>query len=123
MSDKYNFDEKEVFKPMAKTEFDYEKFYPKLMENYCTALSRIEELESRELGYIQSLRDLEARVRELDWISVEDRLPEVNGPYLCVIDWVQSKEVKTLWRIDKVWVCHGFTYPEVTKWRPLPKAE
>ena len=101
MSDKYIFDEKEVFKPMAKTEFDYEKFYPKLMENYCIALSRIEELEdevkqlheeeekeynrsedalvraetaedrvkeleSRELGYIQSLRELEARVRELE---------------------------------------------------------
>lgn len=47
MSNKEIFDKNERIKPMVKKEFDYEKHYPKLMENYCIALHEIEQQQAR----------------------------------------------------------------------------
>ena len=45
MSNKDVFNDSEIIQPMGKPDFDYKKHYPKLMENYCKALSIIESLE------------------------------------------------------------------------------
>lgn len=69
-----------------------------------------------------------ARAAQSDWISVEDRLPEIDEFVLVCRNW-RGKLVQC---VDKIRLCYdrekpkeeqkwyGFMYSDITHWQPLP---
>ena len=69
-----------------------------------------------------------ARAAQSEWISVEDRLPEIDESVLVCRNW-RGKLVQC---VDKIRLCYdrekpdgeqkwyGFMYSEITHWQPLP---
>ena len=55
-----------------------------------------------------------ADVREVKWISVEERLPEDDET---VLTWGDLQIVMMDWRHENKWCCFG----DVTHWMPLPE--
>jgi hypothetical protein len=60
----------------------------------------------------------------MQWISVKDRLPEVDevyigsdGTYVFPIYYL----AKSTFRNGSLWSWEGESYPEVTHWMPLPE--
>jgi len=65
---------------------------------------------------------------ELEWISVADRLPEIQEPVLVFLPKYGTPNIQTMWLADwsdgTLWFCVHFTtknLDEVTHWHPLPK--
>ncbi len=58
----------------------------------------------------------------MEWISVEDRLPDTIGSYLI---YRKNKEYNTIaWAFfnsDKMWAADNNFYEGVTHWMPLPE--
>jgi hypothetical protein len=60
----------------------------------------------------------------INWISVNDAMPEFDGPYLCFIEWKQ--ECGNIWRLQEVVSLHMNVWQvlksrTITHWIPLPE--
>lgn len=58
------------------------------------------------------------------WISVEDRLPQHEGEYLCMVKGCGIRIRKfIIWPSQnrQVWVSNGSETKKVTHWMPLPE--
>lgn len=90
-----------------------------------------ENIYENEVYYKEQLKDLNANVKKLkterEWISVNDRLPEKNGDYLCYLIHDNPKCDNRITTI--IWVnmwsnVIGDNWVEsysVTHWMPLPE--
>ena len=83
------------------------------------------------LDYLMEIQELEQKLKEREWISVKDRLPEKEGIYIAVIDetqynpdclWVRpikyvkyGNQYRWWWFSEKMYTHH------VTHWMPLPE--
>ena len=57
-----------------------------------------------------------------EWISVEDRLPDVIGCYLVCSYELHARVVGwTFFNSQKRWTSNKGDYKDVTHWMPLPK--
>ena len=72
-------------------------------------------IESRAMA-----RELASRREQDRWIPVGERLPDVDGAYLCVLDYGDQKHVDVrAFIVGRFGTNHGL----VTHWRPLPSPD
>lgn len=76
---------------------------------------------------IVELKSALAKPSRDGWVSVEDRLPEKAGQYICFNKWRDSIEIRLLHFEEKHWFKVGEEgdvndADHVTHWRPLPEA-
>ena len=55
----------------------------------------------------------------MEWISVEQRLPEVNGPYLIYTD-IRGCENAYYSPLNKTWDTDSMINEKPTHWMPIP---
>lgn len=107
---------------------------------HAVAIGQVCDLKDRFADVYDEIQTLEAKIKELEsereWVSVEDRLPEINGDYLCYVTFkgdygYTEDEIKTTIcsyiRFGKQWSLVGasgryFKGIKVHKWMPLPKS-
>lgn len=84
--------------------------------------------EYSRLGTQYKWEGWQAKAAQSEWISVEDRLPEIDESVLVCRNW-RGKLVQC---VDKIRLCYdrekpdgeqkwyGFMYSDITHWQPIP---
>jgi len=66
----------------------------------------------------ERISELEAKLAEREWISVEDRLPDTCGMFLVLYGYGETAIL--FLNSDKKWCMGNSFYPGITHWQRLP---
>ena len=103
---------------------NYEELVDRLRAGTYTA-EELSIILPKAADVIEELSKLQASYRQVNWIRVEDRLPENDSHdrfLVCAIDpWFGTKVIDFM-RYDRRWLYDGKpTEAKVTHWMPLPE--